>query len=1109
MSYYYDSDDEVVLVQQGVEQSGRAKDGRYSTWSQSELEKKMFSWSLQDVLNKNLLKEKVKKIPTTFTSLKEYMGSFTVPLIEETRADLCSALEGIKHAPAAEVIAMEKHCSEQLIYNLQVKKVDPRMNNAQEVYGPKDADILLLTDHKPRHPNDLGRSGKSIVIGSVLKAQDSEGNTVVRLSSRHAEKRSGSEQSLFAVFLINMTTYNRIWSALDAVVADVRNTDIIRMVVNYNPKDGKECSFASELPLHLPDRALGRLEDFKLNKSQRVAVLDCVAAMQQGSSSVRLIWGPPGTGKTKTISTLLWAMMIKNHRTLTCAPTNTAVVEVASRVLGLLEDPSAGSGKTCFLSDVVLFGNEDRMNVDVNLARVFLAKRARRLQTCLMPGSGWMHFLGSTVRILEQPLDEYDSYVKQIEREIEEDFAKRKKDNDKKKVKEHVSKKVIPKMSFKEYFVSNYKRLENDLSICIKTFCDDLPRSATSAENFSFMIECLRLLKSFGELVGSESDKELQNVFKHNPDGTVCSLFQNFLTFVDDSVSTELKNARAQCLKKLKYLSDHFELPNRHARSISLSSTSFYESRISDGENVLRRDYERRPLAGPMYGSYSFINVEAGRESKGKHDKSLMNTVEVAAVTRIVQRLFKESVDTGRKLCVGLVSPYKGQVRAIQEKLGKTYEAHGGFSVKVRSVDGFQGAEEDIIVFSTVRSNSTGSVGFLSNVNRTKVALTRAKHCLWIVGNATTLASSKTIWHEIVADAKERGCLFNAQDDTELNGAIIKAVIELDEVDDLLDMDSLRITSNRRSGAPQLKECESLIPLQLPGVRHAVLIGDEYQLPALVKSRVCEDAEFGRSLFERLSSLGHPKHLLDVQYRMHPGISKFPVSSFYESRISDGENVLRRVYERRPLAGPMYGSYSFINVEAGRESKGKHDKSLMNTVEVAAVTRIVQRLFKESVDTGRKLCVGLVSPYKGQVRAIQEKLGKTYEAHGGFSVKVRSVDGFQGAEEDIIVFSTVRSNSTGSVGFLSNVNRTNVALTRAKHCLWIAGNATTLASSKTIWHEIVADAKERGCLFNAQDDTELNGAIIKAVIELDEVDDLLEWTPYVLLATGGRVHVKT
>ena len=89
-------------------------------------------------------------------------------------------------------------------------------------------------------------------------------------------------------------------------------------------------------------------------------------------------------------------------------------------------------------------------------------------------------------------------------------------------------------------------------------------------------------------------------------------------------------------------------------------------------------------------------------------------------------------------------------------------------------------------------------------------------------------------------------------------------------------------------------------------------------------------------------------------------------------------------------------------------------------------------LIAESVSTGSTTSVGVVSPYNAQVRAIQEKLGKTYSGYDGFSVKVKSVDGFQGAEEDVIIISTVRSNGAGSVGFLANLQRTNVALTRAK-----------------------------------------------------------------------------
>ena len=90
----------------------------------------------------------------------------------------------------------------------------------------------------------------------------------------------------------------------------------------------------------------------------------------------------------------------------------------------------------------------------------------------------------------------------------------------------------------------------------------------------------------------------------------------------------------------------------------------------------------------------------------------------------------------------------------------------------------------------------------------------------------------------------------------------------------------------------------------------------------------------------------------------------------------------------------------------------------------------------ESVASKQKLSVGCISPYKAQAFALQEKLGKTYDTDSsrGFSVSARSVDGFQGGEEDVIIISTVRCNARGSVGFLSNSQRTNVALTRARYC---------------------------------------------------------------------------
>ncbi|XP_059295628.1 uncharacterized protein LOC132048965 [Lycium ferocissimum] len=292
--------------------------------------------------------------------------------------------------------------------------------------------------------------------------------------------------------------------------------------------------------------------------------------------------------------------------------------------------------------------------------------------------------------------------------------------------------------------------------------------------------------------------------------------------------------------------------------------------------------------------------------------------------------------------------------------------------------------------------------------------------------------------------------------------------------------------------AAQLKECETTIPLQLPGLRNAILIGDEKQLPAMVHSKICEKADFGRSLFERLVIVGHKKHLLNVQYRMHPAISLFPNREFYENKIMDGPNVQKAMYEKRFLKGNFFGSYSFINISNGKEQyDNKH--STRNMAEVYVIAEIVANLYKDSVTSRRKISVGCISPYKAQVSAIQQKLGQKYrtDVNSHFSVNVRSIDGFQGSEEDVIIISTVRSNGSGLVGFLSSYQRANVALTRARFCLWVLGNATTLVKSGSIWKQLVIDSKARGCFFDANEDKSLTQAILSATIEVGQIETLL------------------
>lgn len=104
-------------------------------------------------------------------------------------------------------------------------------------------------------------------------------------------------------------------------------------------------------------------------------------------------------------------------------------------------------------------------------------------------------------------------------------------------------------------------------------------------------------------------------------------------------------------------------------------------------------------------------------------------------------------------------------------------------------------------------------------------------------------------------------------------------------------------------------------------------------------------AGFGRSFFERLVILGHTKHLLNIQYRMHPSISSFPNKEFYGNQIRNGLNVTQRGNERQFLNEKIFGSYSFINISDGKEGSDNRN-SRKNTVEAFVVAEIVSKLHK-------------------------------------------------------------------------------------------------------------------------------------------------------------------
>ncbi|KAM0828133.1 hypothetical protein ACQ4PT_067748 [Festuca glaucescens] len=280
---------------------------------------------------------------------------------------------------------------------------------------------------------------------------------------------------------------------------------------------------------------------------------------------------------------------------------------------------------------------------------------------------------------------------------------------------------------------------------------------------------------------------------------------------------------------------------------------------------------------------------------------------------------------------------------------------------------------------------------------------------------------------------------------------------------------------------------------------------------------VCKEAGFGTSLFQRLVMLKFEKHLLNMQYRMDPCIGLFPIAQFYKRKILDGPNVVSPLYNKEYASLP-FGSYTFINIVDGREDKEGTRNSWRNMVEVAVVLHLIHTIFKcmsklkpyliepyhpnlkpllvfnlifSWERSGQGLSIGVVSAYSSQVDEIRRRLGKKYDTCDSFRVRIKSIDGFQGQEDDVIILSTVRSNGRGAVGFLADNQRTNVALTRARHGLWIVGDANTLSKSGTVWTDIVDDAKRRNCIFSATNDATMHKLILQVKQDLGELDDLL------------------
>ncbi|KAM0823294.1 hypothetical protein ACQ4PT_070967 [Festuca glaucescens] len=839
----------------------------------------VLSWSIQQIADDDLYRGKVETIPCNFKSVDHYLQAYRPSLIEETRSDLCSCLELISEAPSSKILSMEV-AGKTGLYYMDVDFWDNGAGFSAEAYTARNGDIFILSSLRPGAAEDLNRYGVTYCLAMVTEVSlDDEYQKGFRVK---VTKDIGSEEDLsklrHAIFLNNIMTNKRIWQALSFDTDMGNNFTVIKSLLAPQNLGEDACGICVKQDGGCLPSLTEQLLSVKLNQSQVDAIESVISAVQcRHMNLMKLIWGPPGTGKTKTVSALLWALACVKCRTLTCAPTNVAVVGVCTRFLQNLKNFSEHideNGLPFSLGDVLLFGNKYNMDITEDLQDIFLDFRVDELVECFSSLSGWKYRIASMVSFFDDCASLYDMLLEDDE--------------------------TSDPVCFLDFVKKQFDVTAVALKRCIVNLCVHLPRSKFSHDSVINLSTLLNMLEKIGALLCNVNltDEGLKRSLGClSTEKSVCPQF---------SIEKELDGARSACLKLLKDLQHSLNLPTgvdnnwvqcyciRNATLLFCTTSSsyrlhhmeiapldvlivdeaaqvrecelviplrlqwlkhvvlvgddcqlsamvksqvckeagfgtslfgrlvtlkfekhllniqyrmnpcislfpnaqFYERKILDGSNVLSPSYNKGYTCLP-FGSYTFIDVRDGREDKEGAGNSRRNMVEVAVVLHLIQTIFRCWKSTGQRLSVGVVSPYSSQVDAIKGRLGKKYDTCDGFHVRVKSIDGFQGEEDDIIILSTVRSNSEGVVGFLADNQRTNVALTRAKHCLWIVGNVHTLYKSGTVWTDLVADAQRRKCVFNATNDATICKLVLQVKQGLDQLDDLLNADSVVFSNTR------------------------------------------------------------------------------------------------------------------------------------------------------------------------------------------------------------------------------------------------------------------------------------------------------------------------
>ena len=231
-----------------------------------------------------------------------------------------------------------------------------------------------------------------------------------------------------------------------------------------------------------------------------------------------------------------------------------------------------------------------------------------------------------------------------------------------------------------------------------------------------------------------------------------------------------------------------------------------------------------------------------------------------------------------------------------------------------------------------------------------------------------------------------------------------------------------------------------------------IFAGDHFQLPPTVKSKKAEEGGLKETLFERCIKINDVSIMLNTQYRMHQYIMNFSNQRFYEGNLKADISVKDTVLSYDENEQFLHDPVNFIDT-AGcgyNEIINPESLSISNPEEAQLLLKhlkLVLAQYAQNERSAKRISIGIISPYKEQVQYLTTKIAEDEELKNYQSqIAIKTIDGFQGQERDIIYISLVRSNNQKEIGFLNDIRRMNVALTRAKKKLVVIGDSATLGN---------------------------------------------------------------